>query len=114
MTEGDIALVSLPQADGRTKNRPVVLLRALPPHGDFLVCGVTSRLRHQVVGLDDIVREIDPDYSGSGLKQPSLIRLGYLASLPVSEFLGTIGSISPARHRELLRRLSALLAPVGD
>ena len=31
MNEGDIALAPLPQADGQIKNRPVVLLRRLPP-----------------------------------------------------------------------------------
>lgn len=34
MNEGEIALAPLPQADGRIKNRPVVLLRRLPPFGD--------------------------------------------------------------------------------
>jgi mRNA interferase MazF len=39
----------------------------------------------------------------------SIIRLGFLALLPRSEFLGEIGSISPERHHRLLRRLSAYL-----
>ena len=42
MNEGDIALAPLPQANGQIKNRPVVLLRRLPPFGDFLVCGGIS------------------------------------------------------------------------
>jgi hypothetical protein len=42
MTEGDIALASLPQADGHIKNRPVLLLRRLPPFDDFLVCGIST------------------------------------------------------------------------
>lgn len=33
--EGDIALASLPQADGVAKPRPVVLLRQMPPFGWF-------------------------------------------------------------------------------
>jgi len=37
MNEGDIALAVLPQANGQVKNRPVILLRRLPPYGDFLV-----------------------------------------------------------------------------
>jgi mRNA interferase MazF len=40
MNEGDIVFAPLPQADGRIKNRPAVLLRRLPPFGDWLVCGV--------------------------------------------------------------------------
>jgi len=36
MNEGDIVLAPVPQADGRIKNRPAVLLRRLPPFGDWL------------------------------------------------------------------------------
>ena len=66
MTEGDVVLTPLPQADGQVKNRPAVVLRVMPPHGDLLVCGV-------------------------------------------SNFLGSIGSIAPERHRRLLQRLSEYL-----
>lgn len=45
MREGDIVLTPIAQADGRVKNRPAVLLREMPPFGDFLVCGVSSQLR---------------------------------------------------------------------
>jgi len=36
MTKGDIVLTPLPQADGRVKNRPALILREFPPYGDFL------------------------------------------------------------------------------
>jgi mRNA interferase MazF len=38
MKEGDVVLTPLPQADGQIKNHPAVVLREMPPHGDFLVC----------------------------------------------------------------------------
>ena len=44
MKEGDVVLVPLPQADHRVKNRPAIVLRTLPPHGDLLVCGVSTQL----------------------------------------------------------------------
>lgn len=53
MTEGDVALAALPQADGKTKLRPVIVLRAMPPYGDLLVCGVSTQARHAVSGFDD-------------------------------------------------------------
>jgi mRNA interferase MazF len=106
MIEGDAVLTPLPQADGQLKSRPAVVLRTMPPHGDFLVCGVSTQLRHESPGFDDVVRPDDPDFADSGLKAASLIRLGFLAVLPVSGFLGAIGSISPDRHRRLLRRLA--------
>jgi len=106
MKEGDVVLTPLPQADGRTKNRPVVVLRTIPPHGDLLVCGVSTRLHQEVTGFDDVVSDRDADFATSGLKAPSLIRLGFLAVLPVGGFLGAIGSISRERHRRLLQRLA--------
>ncbi|MBI5506500.1 MAG: transcriptional regulator [Deltaproteobacteria bacterium] len=109
MKEGDVVLTPLPQADGRTKNQPVVVPRAMPPHGDMLVCGVSTRLRQAVVDFDEIVHAQDADFAMSGLKAPSLIRLGFLGVLPAASFSGTIGSISSQRHRRLLERLAKYL-----
>jgi len=39
MKEGDIVIVPMPQADGMVKNRPAVVLRAMPPFRDVLVLG---------------------------------------------------------------------------
>lgn len=109
MTEDDVGLTPLPQADGRVKNRPAVVLRVMPLHGDLLVCGVSTQLHHETPGFDDVIRPGDPDFADSGLRAASLIRLGYLAVLPVSSFLGSIGSIATERHVRLLQRLSEYL-----
>lgn len=106
MTEGDIVLTPLPQADGQVKNRPAVVLSVMPPHGDLLVCGVSTQLHHETPSSDEVIQPSDPDFATSGLKAASLIRLGFLAVLPVSSFVGSIGSIAPERHHRLLRRLS--------
>ena len=105
MNEGDIALAPLPQADGQIKNRPAVLLRRLPPFGDFLVCGVSTQIQQKVADFDDLIMSDDPGFASSGLKATSLIRLGFLAVLPETAFLGRIGSLFPQRHRRLLTNL---------
>ncbi len=110
MTEGDVALTSLPQADGRTKPRPAILLRRVPPFGDWLICGVSTQLHKAVIGFDDIIEPHHPDFRQSGLKAASVIRLGFLAVLPSDHFLGVLGSISHERHAKLLQRLSTFLA----
>ena len=109
MTEGDVALTPLPHADGETKARPAISLRQMPPFDDWLVCGVSTQLRHEVVGFDDLIEPSHADFAGSGLKAPSLIRLGYLAVLPSKALLGVIGPISPERHGRILQRLAAFL-----
>lgn len=105
MKESDIALTPIPQADGVIKNRPVVLLRQMPGFGDFLVCGISTQLHQVVKGFDDKISLRDTDFFDSGLKAPSIIRLGFLAVLPLRNILGTIGFISAERHYLLLSRL---------
>ena len=113
MKEGDVILTPLPQADGQIKNRPAIILRGMPPYGDFLVCGVSTQLHQEVAGFDDPIRPGDADFVTSGLKAPSLIRLGLLAVLPASSLLGAIGSIEKVRHVRLLERLSNHLRPAA-
>ena len=105
MREGDVVLMPIQQADGITKNRPAVLLREMPPFRDFLVCGVSTQLHQRVKDFDELVSTSDSDFSLSGLKNESLIRLGFLAVMPRSAVLGSIGSITPDRHRRLLKSL---------
>jgi mRNA interferase MazF len=109
MSEGDVVLAALPQADGRIKNRPALVLRTMPPHGDVLVCGISTQLHQEVPGFDDVVASVDPDFEASGLKAPSLIRLGFLASLPAAIFIGRIGTVATVRHVRLVKRLAAHL-----
>jgi mRNA interferase MazF len=111
--EADVVLTPLPQADGQIKNRPAIVLRAMPPYGDLLLCGVSTQLRQEVEGFDDPIGPADPDFSTSGLKAPSLVRLGFLAVLPTSSLVGVIGFISESRHQKLLGRLSRHLRPIG-
>jgi mRNA interferase MazF len=109
MNEGDVILSPLPQTDGRVKNRPAVALRELPPYGDMLVCGVSTQMHQLVSGFDEPITSSDADFPASGLLANSVIRLGFLAVLPRQSILGSIGAISPERHRRLLHRLSAYL-----
>ncbi|PYS89516.1 MAG: transcriptional regulator [Acidobacteria bacterium] len=109
MKEGDVVLTPVPQADGAIKNRPAIILRELPPYKDLLVCGVSTQLHQQVKDFDELISPTDADFSASSLKSESLIRLGFLAVLPRSKIIGSIGSISAERHKRLLRTLSDYL-----
>ena len=104
--EGDIALASLPQADGLTKPRPAVLLRQMPPFDDWLVCGISTQLQQRVADFDELIETSDADFADSGLKAASIIRLGFLSTIAARRFHGVVGSISPERHQRLLQRLS--------
>jgi len=109
MKEGDVVLAPLPQADGRAKNRPVVLLREMPGYGDLLVCGISRQLHERVQDFDETIGPADADFNSSGLVSSSLIRLAFLAVLPRRRVLGSVGEISSERHTRLLRTLSDYL-----
>jgi mRNA interferase MazF len=109
MKEGDIVLTPIPQADGLIKNRPAIVLREMPPYRDFLVCGVSTQLDKEVKGFDEVISSADEDFESTGLRTTSLVRLGFLAALPSAQIIGAIGSVSPIRHRKLLKTLSDYL-----
>lgn len=109
MNEGDVVLTPFFQVDGKKKNRPAIVLRIMPPFADLLVCGVSRQLRQRVPDFDEVISAADADFTSSGLREASLVRLGFLAVLPAAEFLGEIGSVSPERHRRLLSRLANYL-----
>ena len=109
MKEGDVILTPIPQADGRIKNRPAIILREMLPYRDLLVCGVSTQLKQYVKDFDEIISPADDDFVMSGLLSSSVIRLGFLAVLPRKSVPGSIGSISPKRHRRLLKTLSDYL-----
>ncbi|HEX4965555.1 MAG TPA: type II toxin-antitoxin system PemK/MazF family toxin [Thermoanaerobaculia bacterium] len=112
MTEGDVALAVLPQVDQRAKRRPVLVLRQMPGHQDVLVCGISTQLQHRIIGFDEVISPGDLDFKQSGLLTESLIRLGFLAVLPPGRIAGSIGTVSPERHRRLLKALARYLT--GD
>ena len=110
MTEGDVVLTAVPQADGTLKDRPTIVLREMPPFRDLLVCGISTQLHQEVVGFDELISPGDSDFTGSGVRSPSLIRLGFLTVVPRSKVLGIIGAISTGRQKRLLKKLSDFLA----
>ncbi len=114
MKEGDIVLTPLPQADGAKKNRPALLLRELPPFGDYLACGISTQLHQAVPEFDEVISKTDVDFANSGLIASSVIRLRFLAVLPSQRIVGTIGQVAPDRHAHLLKTLSNHLVASVD
>jgi mRNA interferase MazF len=107
MNEGDVVLAALPQADGKIKLRPVLLLRQLPlPYNDFLVCGISTQVHQLIKNFDELISEKENDFRDSGIIKESVIRLSFLAVASIKLVAGKIGRISEIRHKTLLQRLS--------
>jgi len=75
----------------------------------MLVCGLSTQLHQQVIGLDEIITPSDDDFAASGLVATSLIRLCFLSRLSRPDIVGPVGAVSAERHERLLLRLSEYL-----
>ena len=108
---GQIVLFRFPQTDlEEGKLRPALLLGKLPgEYDDWLICMISSRLYQRITGFDEIVQEGDPDFTASGLKTPSVIRVGRLAVVEGEILLGAIGQIASKRLRRIKSNLAKWL-----
>lgn len=104
------SIVPMPQADGQRKKGPALVLCATRPFGDLLICGVSTQLRLEVAGFDEIIAPGDEDFRNSGLAAKSLIRIGYISTLPATEIKGHIGKVGCQRLVRALSRLGDCLA----
>lgn len=113
---GQIVLFRFPHADLQGgKLRPAVLLGRLPgEQGDWLICMISSQVRHYVPEFDEIVGEEASDFSSSGLKVASVIRVGRLAVVEAGILQGTVGEIAPDRLQRIRTRLSQWLEKAPD
>lgn len=108
---GAVSLVKFPQADLQSgKYRPVIVLASLPgPFSGWLICAVTSQLQHEIAGWDETIHETAADFGLSGLKAPSLIRIGKLATVESRILEGALGEIGEDRLKGILKKLSRYL-----
>lgn len=108
---GQIVLTPFPYSDlSEAKLRPVLMLRQASRFDDWLVCMVSSQVQQAETGLDEILVQSDTDFASSGLKVPSVLRLSRLAVLDGALLLGSIGTISDERLRNVRQRLAKWVA----
>lgn len=106
--ERQVVLFRFPQTNQDTgKLRPALVIRKVPgPHGDWLICMISSQFSQEVPDFDELISEKDDDFISSGLKQASLIRIARLAVVEKNILLGAIGEIGTARLRRIKGKLS--------
>lgn len=96
---GQVVLFRFPHTDlTEGKLRPALLVARLPgEYDDWLICMISSQTQHSMAGFDVFVKEDDEDFGESGLKVPSVIRVGRLAVVRGELLLGAIGQVSAKR-----------------
>jgi mRNA interferase MazF len=113
MKPGDIILIRFPQADLQTgKLRPALIVAITPGRqGDVLLAMITSQSELAVANFDEVIDPNDADYSATGLKVRSVVRLSRVATMAVGSIDARLGHISPARLRHIRGRIASWLAP---
>jgi mRNA interferase MazF len=106
--EGQIVLFRFPYTDNKEKKlRPALVIRQLPGvYEDWLICMISSQLSQEVSSFDEIISGEDSDFTSSGLKFASVIRIGRLAVVHKTILVGAIGEISADRLARIKNRLS--------
>lgn len=91
----------------KAKLRPAVLVARVPgDYDDWLICMISTQLHHEVKGFDEIIQQNDLDFSASGLKTDSLLRLARLAVVESNLLMGSIGSISSERMDKISKKIA--------
>jgi len=108
ISEGQIVLFRFPQTDQQAgKLCPALVVRKLPGrYEDWLISMISSQLNQDIPGFDEIILPSDSDFSESGLKIASLIRIGRIAVVNSDILLGSIGQISDTRLQRIRQKLS--------
>lgn len=107
MKPGDIVLIRFPQADLlEGKLRPALILATAPGnHPDLLLALITSRDYQAVPKFDEILDASEADFTETGLKTRSVIRLARLTAVQPSIVSARLGRISQQRLQSLVQRL---------
>lgn len=105
---GQIVLFKFPQTDLTPgKPRPALLIGRFPgQYDDWLICMISTQLRHHIQDFDEIIQTGDSDFPLSGLKEASLIRVGRLSVVEGSVLLGAIGEIDSGRLQRVKKHLA--------
>jgi mRNA interferase MazF len=67
---------------------------------------ISSQVGQEIPGFDQVIGPHDPDFQDSGLKVPSLIRIGRLAVVNAAMLLGKIGRVDDLRMVKIKENLS--------
>jgi mRNA interferase MazF len=105
---GTIVLCEFPFVDkGLIKLRPCMVVTSVPGEfDDFLTCMITTNMTRAVASVDELLTPDDSDFSQSGLKKSSVLRICRVAVINKSSMMGRLGNISPDRLSRVRSRLA--------
>lgn len=109
LARGDVVLVTFPFTDrSATRQRPALIVGRI--RGDDLILAfITSRVTQADPQAEHLLTPADPEFSRTGLKVPSLVRLDRLATLHRDLVRRRLGHIGPRAERVVTDALRYVL-----
>lgn len=110
MIKGKIVLVPFPFDDfSASKVRPAVCLtNSIGPHSHVIVSFISSRIPSDLLETDLILDSTQEDFTKTGLRVSSTLRLHRLMTVTTTLFLRELGELPNPMQAELDKRLRKL------
>lgn len=107
MKPGDIVLIRFPQANLQAgKLRPALIISTVPGrHSDLLLAMISSRIHQAIPNFDEMIETTEADYTTTGLKARSVIRVARLVTVEASVINARLGAVSDSRLQRVKSRL---------
>ena len=110
MTKGKVVLVPFPFDDlSAIKVRPAVCLtQPTGPHRHVILAFITSKTPEELLESDVVLESSHPDFSTTGLRITSTLRLHRLMTVSTSLIRRELGELSTSFRKEVDERLREL------
>jgi PemK-like, MazF-like toxin of type II toxin-antitoxin system len=110
MTRGKVVLIPFPFDDlTGTKMRPAVCLTdPLGPHRHVVLAFITSQVPPDLLDSDLVLHAGHPDFSSSGLRVTSTLRLHRLMTVTTNLIRRELGELSPTLWLAVVEKLRDL------
>ncbi len=106
MTKEDVVLVNFPFTDlSQTKLRPALVVWVSPNAEDVVVCAITSQNLQTLQPEDFLIEITDSEFSETGLRISSKIRVTRVATLQRSLLLKKLGKLGTEQRKGLNLKL---------
>ena len=107
MKQGAIVRAAFQQNDGRVKQHPALVLATIEPFQDLLLCSISTQIwiTEYESFLNVKITEAHPDFPQTGLKYPSVFRLGMLYTMSEKNIEGTLGTITDSLYEDFIHRI---------
>ena len=106
--KGKIVLIPFPFTDlSASKVRPAVIVSGFA-QGEDIIAAFISSVKSKIQKTDIVLNSYDKDFSKTGLKADSVIKIGKIATLDKKIILGEMGEISIDTEKEINKKIKIL------